>query len=71
MPVAIRAFFTPIPVTGAESKLANDTTHVGLAGIHEAPLLCVLPLSFTALGCLVLFFYASDIYQLLLPIAGR
>ena len=35
---------------------------------HEAPFLCVLPLCMTALGCLALFFFAQDIYDLLLPI---
>jgi multicomponent Na+:H+ antiporter subunit D len=35
------------------------------SGIHEAPLLCVLPPVFTAVGCIVLFFFADDIYRLL------
>ena len=37
-------------------------------GFHEAPLLCVAPLCVTAIGCILLFFYAEDIYNLLLPI---
>ena len=83
MPVAIRAFFSPPDTTAAPKPVAAGAdgvaAHSPLAGgphgysdgIHEAPLLCVVPLCFTALGCLVLFFYAGDIYQLLLPIVGK
>ncbi len=53
MPVVGRAFFSPPP--------AGDGEHRG----GEAPLLCVLPPVATALGCIVLFFYASDIYHFL------
>jgi multicomponent Na+:H+ antiporter subunit D len=53
IPVVARAFFVPLP-EGEE-----DT------GIHEAPALCVAPLCFTATGCVVLFFYAGDLYRLL------
>ena len=35
---------------------------------HEAPILCVAPLCMTALGCIALFFFAEDLYNLLLPI---
>ena len=38
--------------------------------LHEAPLACLLPILLTALGCLVLFFMADWLYQLLLPLAG-
>ncbi len=34
-------------------------------GIREAPLLCVLPLCLTALGCLLLFFQVNALYALL------
>jgi len=56
MPVVVRGFFRPAPV--------DD--HHGATGIHEAPLLCVLPPVFTALGGIVLFFYADDIWRLLM-----
>ena len=56
MPVVLRGFFRPAPV--------DD--HHGATGIHEAPLLCVLPPVFTALGGIVLFFYAGDIWRLLM-----
>ena len=55
MPVVVRGFFRPAP--------ADD--HHGSAGIHEAPLLCVLPPVATALGGIALFFYAGDIWRLL------
>jgi multicomponent Na+:H+ antiporter subunit D len=38
--------------------------------VKEAPLFCVVPLCLTAAGCVVLFFFADEIYRLLLPIAG-
>ena len=36
--------------------------------ITEAPLFCVVPLSVTALGCILLFFFAEPLYELLMPI---
>jgi len=54
LPIVARGFFSP----GSGS------------GIKEAPVLCVLPLCVTAIGCVVLFFYADAIYRLLLPITG-
>jgi multicomponent Na+:H+ antiporter subunit D len=39
-------------------------------GIKEAPVFCVVPLCVTAFGCLVLFFFADDLIQLLQPIGG-
>jgi len=57
MPVPVRGFmFAPEP---------GEPTR-----IQEAPLLCVVPLVVTALGCVALFFWADEIYRLLLPIAG-
>ena len=55
MPVVVRGFFRPAPV--------GD--HHG-SGIREAPLLCVLPPVATAVGGIVLFFYAEDIWLLLM-----
>jgi multicomponent Na+:H+ antiporter subunit D len=62
MPVVGRAFLQPAP----EPDL-NDHRGSHGDGIHEAPLLCVLPPLFTAVGCIVLFFFADDIYRLLAP----
>ena len=59
MPIVARAFFVPIP----EGRSGHD-------GFHEAPLFCLVPICATAFGCLALFFYAEEIYQLLAPIAG-
>lgn len=36
----------------------------------EAPLFCVVPLCITAVGSVLLFFFADSIYEVLLPIAG-
>jgi len=47
----------------------DDHHHGPGDGIHEAPMFCLLPLCFTALGTLVLFFYADTIAQFLTPIA--
>ena len=74
MPVAIRAFYpppaTPAPTAAGADATAHHGDHGNHEGIHEAPLFCVVPICFTALGCLILFFYAGHIYRLLLPIAA-
>jgi len=57
MPIPVRGFFSA-PPEGSEQR-----------GIKEAPLFCVVPLWFTAAGCLVLFFFADDVYRLLAPLA--
>lgn len=56
MPIAARAFFSAGPAHGAHE------------GLHEAPLLCLVPLCLTALGCIALFFFADPLYQLIAPI---
>ena len=63
MPVVARAFFAPLPQTN------RGAGHVDAPGraIQEAPILCLIPICLTALGCLALFFYADAIYQLLEP----
>jgi multicomponent Na+:H+ antiporter subunit D len=59
MPVVGRAFFRPLPEVG------DDHDHAEVSGLHEAPLLCVLPPVLTGIGCIALFFYAEHIYGLL------
>lgn len=59
------AYLLPIPVRAFFSKAADDDGHGG--GIHEAPFWCVAPLVLTALGCLILFFYAGPVLRLLAP----
>jgi multicomponent Na+:H+ antiporter subunit D len=41
----------------------------GGRGIREAPAFCVVPLTLTALGCLILFFFAEPLFGLLEGIA--
>ncbi len=54
VPVPILAFMTP---KGAERQT-----------FKEAPLMCVVPLCITAVGSVLLFFFADQIYDVLLPI---
>ncbi len=42
----------------------------GGSSIKEAPVFCLVALCATAAGCLVLFFFADDLYQLLTPIVS-
>lgn len=57
-----RAFFRPLPGTRPQVPVA----------IKEAPLACVVPLSLTALACLVLFFFAEPITELMsMSVSGR
>ena len=55
MPIVGRAYF--------RKPSKHDEDHV-----HEAPWMCVVPLCVTAVGSLLLFFFSSPIYELLLPI---
>ena len=66
LPIFARAFFITPPRAAALSAAPSDDRFA------EAPFLCVLPPVLTAIGCVVLFFYAGDIAQFLAPIgAGR
>jgi len=76
-----RAFFRP-PVAdhaaghGHEATDGHDRGHAhgpspGRSGIEEAPLACLLPLLFTAMLCIVLFFAAGHIEAFLAPIGAR
>jgi multicomponent Na+:H+ antiporter subunit D len=58
MPVVARAFFRA-PEGGATGS------HTAMA---EAPVLCVVPLCMTAVGSVLLFFFAERIYRMLEPI---
>ncbi len=64
MPVVAKGFFRPPPED-------DEHGHNPGAAIREAPLLCVLPPVLTGIGCVVLFFYADDIYKLLTGIMLR
>ncbi|ANM32099.1 monovalent cation/H+ antiporter subunit D [Acidobacteria bacterium Mor1] len=62
------AYLLPIPIRGF--LFAPDGHEGGKVAIKEAPLFCVVPIVFTAVGCVVLFFYADNLYSMLLPLAG-
>ncbi len=57
------AYLLPIPIRGFFCKPDDNPGHD--VGIQEAPLLCVLAISISAIGCLVLFFYPEPVYDLL------
>ena len=57
LPPVVRAFLKPAPANAPQ-------------GIREAPMMCVIPLSLTALGALVLFFAAGVPYGLMSQIFG-
>ena len=56
-----------LSVVGRGFFLAPQTPATRLA---EAPLACLLPLCLTAVGCVLLFFFAEPLYRLLEPIAA-
>jgi multicomponent Na+:H+ antiporter subunit D len=60
------AYLLPIPARGFFARAPDDTGE--RRKIREAPLFCLIPLCLTALGCLVLFFYAPAIHRLLAPL---
>jgi len=66
------AYLVPIPILAFMAPAKNETDDEGHVGggwkIKEGPLLCVVPLCITAIGSVVLFFFANQIYQWLLPI---
>jgi multicomponent Na+:H+ antiporter subunit D len=55
------AYLLPIPIRAFFSKPADGKT---ITDIREAPLPSVAALVFTAIGCVVLFFYAEPLYRL-------
>ncbi len=65
LPVVIRAFFFKPDPDEADHDHNHDVEKGFWANLQEAPVLCVAPLCLTAIGCIVLFFYASDVYNLL------
>jgi multicomponent Na+:H+ antiporter subunit D len=62
LPVAIAGF-----LGGAEAEAEGES---GDAGIQEAPLMCLLPLCATALGGIALFFFADELFRVLLPLGA-
>ena len=62
MPVAIAGFF------GHDGDVGH--AHDSSRGIQEAPLMCLVPLCLTALGGIVLFFLADDLFHVLSPLGA-
>ncbi|MEL6746463.1 MAG: proton-conducting transporter membrane subunit, partial [Pseudomonadota bacterium] len=64
MPIVARAFFLPLPGSDPDAPVA----------MKEAPVACLIPLCLTAFACLVLFFTAgsvTDLIQLAVEEAGQ
>ncbi|HSH41410.1 MAG TPA: monovalent cation/H+ antiporter subunit D family protein [Arenicellales bacterium] len=59
VPVTVRGFF------GAPGDRGFSWREV-----HEAPASCVVPLCFTALACVALFFFGDGLYALVLPVVA-
>lgn len=55
MPIVARAFFKPVPGTAEGERVA----------IAEAPTACLIAISMTALGCIVLFFYTGPVVDMI------
>ena len=62
------AYLLPVVGRGYFSRQDGDDDQKPV--IKEAPIFCLVPLCLTAFGCLVMFFYADQLYQLLRPIGG-
>jgi multicomponent Na+:H+ antiporter subunit D len=61
------AYLIPIPIRGFFFAAPDGPDR---PPIKEAPLLCLLPICFTAVGCVVLFFFADEVRSLLAPLVG-
>ena len=66
IPVAVRAF---MPEPGQPGS-ANRSDGAAAWRVEEAPMLCVVPLCITAVGCLLLFLFADRLFEFLMPIAA-
>lgn len=64
------AYLLPIFARGFFDGTKSNSSENWRQRIKEAPILCVLPPCVTALGCLVLFFYAGEIEAFLMPIVS-
>ncbi|MEM6850106.1 MAG: proton-conducting transporter membrane subunit, partial [Pseudomonadota bacterium] len=70
LPPVVRAFYSPRPADEAAGgpDANGDVSGVRWGALKEAPLLCVAPPCFTAVGAVVLFFFAEPLTQFLAPI---
>ncbi|MCB1806735.1 MAG: monovalent cation/H+ antiporter subunit D family protein, partial [Candidatus Competibacteraceae bacterium] len=60
LPIVARGFFLPGPNYASQDE---ETSGIRRSAIREAPLTCVIPLSITAIGCILLFFFADSLYD--------
>lgn len=67
LPVVARGFFARSP---HDPNPSGEISVYKWSQVKEAPLTCTVPLCFTALGCIVLFFYSDYLYRLILPITN-
>lgn len=65
LPVAGTALFMPPRRANTLGAAAIEPV---ASSIAEAPLLCLIPICATALGCIALFFFGNEIYEFLLTI---
>ena len=69
LPIPARGFFMKPPQDWSdEDRVSGHVSRMSRAGIKEAPAFMLVPLSFTALGTLVLFFTADHITAFLQPV---
>ena len=66
MPVVARAYFRPAPLHSGHEHDGHDDHGHGQKD-EEAPLMCVVPLCITAVGCVLLFLFPDPLRDLLLP----
>jgi len=72
IPIAARGFFIPSPAAaGQPASLGAAAVGGAPVQIKEAPLLCVVPLCLTALGCFLLFFFVDPIVAFIEPMVGK
>ena len=64
------AYLMPVPLRGFFARPDNPGGNGG-KGIKEAPLACLIAISISSLGTLVLFFYPEPLFELLQLIFAR
>ena len=72
MPIVGRGFFLAGPASHIKNtKPKNIWLGLQIGKVNEAPLLCLVAMILSSLGCIALFIFADSIFQLLLPIVGN
>lgn len=71
--VPVQAFYLSPETEGGKARGAGETGAAAIdwRNLKEAPLLCVLPPVLTAIGALLLFFFADPLFSYLAPIMER